>query len=49
MFDAKKVPSTIVKSPIVMIESARFHFQTWKIRTASRMVVMIIVPLTAMP
>ena len=29
--------------------SSRFHFQTWKISTASIIVVMIIVPLTAMP
>ena len=35
--------------PMVSVASTRFHFHTWKIRTASISVVMIIVPLTEMP
>ena len=48
-FDAKKAPSTMANSPIVSSANQRFHLQTWKISTASIIVVMIIVPLTEMP
>jgi hypothetical protein len=49
MFDAKKILSTARNSPITSEARSLFQRHTWKTRKASMMVVISIVPVTAIP
>ena len=49
MFEAKKVPSTSRKTPIIAVARKRFQRHTWNTSTASIIVVISIVPVTAIP